>query len=278
LNQDNIWAGMSSFAVEMSELKEILELATSTSLILGDEVCSGTESLSATAIVSATLQHFDTIGANFVFATHLHDLLKVQELPHTKVWHLKVERTSDGKLIYDRTLQPGSGSALYGLEVARAMGLPLAILDNAAQVRRILTGSTGIEDAPTSSWNTNLQRHICEVCKSPFSLEVHHMEERAKGGSNVLRNLVVLCEECHDKHHAKTIEIGPLRQTSDGLERSTVQSTVQSEQLSKESKEMMEAIHSSAAKFPGRFKRILLDLEEHGISISLTKLKRLLQA
>jgi len=38
-SQDNIWAGLSSFAVEVGELRDILNLATNKSLVLGDEVC-----------------------------------------------------------------------------------------------------------------------------------------------------------------------------------------------------------------------------------------------
>jgi DNA mismatch repair protein MutS len=42
LNQDNLWAGLSSFAVEMSELREIFQVADDQTLVLGDELCSGT--------------------------------------------------------------------------------------------------------------------------------------------------------------------------------------------------------------------------------------------
>jgi DNA mismatch repair protein MutS len=56
LNTDNLWAGLSSFAVEMTELREILARADTHSLVLGDELCSGTESQSATALVGAGIR------------------------------------------------------------------------------------------------------------------------------------------------------------------------------------------------------------------------------
>ena len=59
-SHDNLWAGLSSFAVEIAELRDILSQSTDRSLVLGDEVCSGTESMSATALVAATLEHLDT--------------------------------------------------------------------------------------------------------------------------------------------------------------------------------------------------------------------------
>ena len=48
LGNDNLFKGLSTFAVEMSELRTILNNSTADSLILGDELCSGTETTSAT--------------------------------------------------------------------------------------------------------------------------------------------------------------------------------------------------------------------------------------
>ena len=50
---DNIFAGMSTFEVEMEEFKIIMNYADKNSIILGDEICSGTETLDATAIVAS---------------------------------------------------------------------------------------------------------------------------------------------------------------------------------------------------------------------------------
>lgn len=285
-SHDNLWAGLSSFAVEISELRDILAQATDKSLVLGDEVCSGTESMSATALVASTLEHLDEKGCHFMFATHLHDLMKVPRLlprPGIAVWHLRVQRTPEGKLIYDRTLQPGSGSCTYGLEVARAMGIPLKLLDRAHEIRRALGGEVAATDAPKSVWNPNIQRKACEVCGDPVvkELEVHHIVPRAEGGSNDLRNLVVLCEKCHDKHHAGELEVGELRQTSEGLERSTTIVTSQMPSAKKKApkwtEEQMESIRSAINKFSGRpLTRICLELEELGIHIKPAQLKGLI--
>ena len=53
VGDDNIFKGQSSFVVEMNELRSILKHSDQNSLVLGDEVCKGTEDLSATAIVAA---------------------------------------------------------------------------------------------------------------------------------------------------------------------------------------------------------------------------------
>lgn len=290
-NQDNVWAGLSSFAVEVSELRGVLEGATEKSLVLGDEVCSGTESSSATALVSAVLEHLDSKKTHFVFATHLHDLLKVPGLlprPSIAVWHLRVDRTPDGKLVYDRRLQPGPGSTSYGLEVARAMGLPLTLMDRAYEIRRSLSGIAAAEEAPISQWNSLLQRQVCEVCGHAIvkDLEVHHITPRAEGGSNAARNLAVLCETCHDKHHAGNLEVGELQMTSEGLERnSVVSSTTKTSTTSKKIKESekwsdedVKIIQVSLVKHKGRpMTRVLAELEEQGIRMTTAQLKKFIQ-
>jgi len=280
-SQDNLWAGLSSFAVEVSELRDILLSATDRSLVLGDEVCSGTESMSATALVAATLEHLEGVGAHFMFATHLHDLIKVPGFPRPQiaVWHLRVQRTPDGKLIYDRTLQPGSGSCTYGLEVARAMGIPLTLMDRAHEIRRGLGGEA--TELVKSSWNSEILRKACEICSAPVvrDLEVHHIVPRSEGGGNAIRNLVVLCESCHDAYHAGKLDIGPLQMTSDGLERSTRGAAGAAGRAPRASwtDEEMETIRATIQTYKGRpLTRAILHLEERGIRITAAQLKRII--
>ena len=110
---DNIFKGHSSFAVEMLELRNILLRSDSNSLILGDELCKGTESLSALAIVSSGIETLTNKKSHFIFATHLHGLSKIEEIqniPSVKSYHLSIENRN-GKLIYNRKLKEGSGES-----------------------------------------------------------------------------------------------------------------------------------------------------------------------
>jgi DNA mismatch repair protein MutS len=72
LGNDNLFKGLSTFAVEMSELRTILRLANKNSLVLGDELCSGTESISAVSIFVSCIQTLNKLGCSFIFATHIH--------------------------------------------------------------------------------------------------------------------------------------------------------------------------------------------------------------
>jgi DNA mismatch repair protein MutS len=262
LNHDNLFAGMSSFATEMSELRDILRSANANTLVLGDELCSGTESVSAMALVAAGIQWLHKCGAKFIFATHLHDLptLLDTEALRLKVWHLHVEYDPVcHKLVYDRTLVPGSGSTLYGLEVARALDLPLPFLEQAQVFRRTLLKTTNQQEGAPSSHNSVICRVKCELCSHGIvsDLEVHHIQQQAIAIKGILpngvpmndpTNLITLCAKCHDEIHAGQKEILPLIQTSAGPERAasvtTRTTTTTKSRSSKWSEEDLEHIQA----------------------------------
>jgi DNA mismatch repair protein MutS len=292
LNHDNLWAGLSSFAVEMTELREILLKADARSLVLGDEVCSGTESVSATSLVASALTWLAGRKSSFLFATHLHGLLSIKEVQTCtalQVWHLRVKyEPATGVLVYDRTLQKGAGSSMYGLEVARALSLPTDFLEVAQRFRHELLGTQGDETAPTSAWNAHVKRKVCELCQCAFvaEIEIHHIQPRqdalvtghfADGThQNHLRNLIAVCQSCHDKHHAGILTIGSVKQTSDGPVREV--SIVEPRAVkSKWTTVQMETILKILREKPTvAISRILFELEEyHSIKISSATLQKI---
>jgi DNA mismatch repair protein MutS len=287
--------GLSSFAVEMSEMRDIFQSAGPKSLVLGDELCSGTETTSATALVAAGLNGLLKRGARFLFATHLHGLNQISEVatnPLLQIWHLHVEYDQmNDRLVYHRTLKKGSGSSLYGLEVAKAMRIPSDILEDAVRFRKQIAGETDLQKSVGSSWNSQIIRRTCEKCgaKEADDLEVHHIKPRASSisgrlsdGSSVhsAANLIVLCDTCHDALHRDEFVIGPLVQTSDGLERSTVMSTSSSSRLvkSKWSEEDLQTIQTESKKYshltiPNLVKYLK---NQHNISISAASLRKMI--
>ena len=77
---DDYMRGKSSFALEIEELNMILREADSDSIVLGDELCRGTEHVSGTAIVGGGIQTLIEKKVPFVFATHLHDIPRLSSL------------------------------------------------------------------------------------------------------------------------------------------------------------------------------------------------------
>jgi DNA mismatch repair protein MutS len=229
---DNIYRGMSSFVVEMTELRNILQRADKHSLVLGDELCAGTEAISAISIVAAGVKHLIEKKASFLFATHLHELTDVlpQNIINSNVlqvahMHIAIE---GNKIIYDRKLQPGKGSPLYGLEVCNALALPEGFLKDAHVVRKkLMNVASSIVDVKLSRYNSQVLMHKCRLCGETAS-ETHHIRHQATADHGFVENgvdvhhaanLIPLCEKCHlEEHHGKSTKIVGYQQTSHGIE------------------------------------------------------------
>jgi hypothetical protein len=122
---------------------------------------------------------------------------------------------------------------MYGLEVAKALHLPRDMIEAAFQMRRDLLGTTSVEEAQQTTWTSDLVRTKCSACGTECSqgLEVHHLEERSKSTNsrnldgtalNHVRNLAVLCSDCHTKHHGGMLYVGAVEDTSEGPVRKVV--------------------------------------------------------
>ena len=212
---DDVVKGQSTFTIEMSELRNILTRCDERSLVLGDELCAGTESRSAIAIVSAGLAHIDARGSSYAFATHLHELEAVPEvgaLDELRMFHLTVEMQADGQLVYERRLQEGSGATLYGLEVCRALRLPPSFLQAAQSVRQKLLGlEPRFVSTRRSRYNARQIVDVCAVCKVAKAEHTHHKRPQQAADSDGLfprgvhmnqkHNLQPVCRACHALEH-----------------------------------------------------------------------------
>ena len=215
LGNDNIFKGLSTFAVEMSELRIILKSADKNSLVLGDELCSGTEMESALSIFSAGLVELDKKESTFLFATHFHEITNYEEIQNIKKLsfkHMSVHYDREIEaLVYDRKLQNGSGSKVYGLEVCKSLYLGEDFIEKAYQFRnKYFPETRGELNANPSIYNSKKIRGICEMCNKNMSEETHHLAPQKKADEsgfidtfhkNHPANLAVLCESCHDKIH-----------------------------------------------------------------------------
>lgn len=229
LSSDDIFRGQSTFTKEIIELRNILQRSDANSLVIGDELCSGTESISALSIVSAGVVTLSKKLTSFVFATHLHDLVKIDditELTNVKTCHLSVTYDEQRKvLVYDRKLKEGNGSTLYGIEVCKSLDLDKGFLDLANSIRHKLMNH--VTSPKKSIYNSQMYTNLneCSVCGKRSPEEVHHIHEQHtadKDGyistfhKNSLFNLVSLCGKCHDDVHSGKITINGFVQTSQG--------------------------------------------------------------
>jgi DNA mismatch repair protein MutS len=216
LGNDNLFRGLSTFAVEMSELRMILRMADNQSMVLGDELCSGTETESALSIFMAGLCDLSHKQASFIFATHFHEILKMDEmatLERVSVKHMAVhyDRELDC-LVYDRKLLDGAGNRMYGLEVCKSLHLPPDFLEKAYEIRtKYFPETKGELSHPHSkTYNARKIRGKCEICKVEPAEETHHLQEQHLASpdgfigevhKNHQANLMSLCSKCHDLVH-----------------------------------------------------------------------------
>jgi len=229
--KDNLTKGLSTFAVEMLELKNIFNRAREDSLVLGDEIAHGTETVSALAIVAAAVIKLAKKGVNFLFATHLHQLMDIEEintLPNVVAKHLEVYFDGE-KLIYDRKLKEGSGSSVYGLEFAKSIYMDAEFIKSAERIRKKLTEEySEIElllKKKKSRYNKKLYVTACAICSKPVD-DVHHIKEKEKATDGFIDhipvnhkyNLIPLCKKHHKMIHEGKIRITGFVTTTKGIE------------------------------------------------------------
>lgn len=227
---DNIFKGQSTFVGEISEIRNILKCADDKTLIIGDELCSGTETNSAIAIVSAGILDLIKKTSSFIFATHLHelaDMKRIKEIENLSIKHLSVKyNNSKNVLVFDRKLKDGPGDSIYGLEVCRSLDLDSDFLNLANEIRQEVLGIEKLIKFKKSKYNANLIVDKCNICNSEDATETHHIHFQKDADDNGFIehyhknkkfNLVGLCEKCHDRIHNGEIEIGQATMTSNGI-------------------------------------------------------------
>ena len=203
---DDLYKGQSTFVYEMLELKKILTIANERSLVLCDELTAGTETFSAEGLVASALYMLLEKKIKFVFTTHLHGLIKYKDLiKQLQIFHFKIDIKPDN-IKYRYKLEKGSGDNIYGIEIAKALGLPSQFIKRALAFRmdmRLLKNKR-------SRYNKHVIIDQCEKCGSKENLHTHHINEQSKADSNgmighfhknISHNLQTLCKDCHIDHH-----------------------------------------------------------------------------
>jgi len=134
---DNITAGESTFLVEMQEAANILNNATSKSLILLDEIGRGTSTFDGISIAWAITEYLHEnpgVAAKTLFATHYHELNEMSAIfPRIKNYKVEV-REYDDKVVFLHKVNSGGADHSYGIQVAQMAGLPKFITNRAKEV------------------------------------------------------------------------------------------------------------------------------------------------
>lgn len=128
-DHQSLAADLSTFSAHVAELRRILDDATSDSLVILDEVGSGTDPAEGGALAMAVLEELTRRGTLVLATTHLGALKELAT---------RVPGVVNGSLTFDAaTLSPtyrftkGVPGRSYGLAIARRLGLNAAVLEAA---------------------------------------------------------------------------------------------------------------------------------------------------
>jgi DNA mismatch repair protein MutS len=132
---DAITKGQSTFMVEMIETANILNNATSKSLILLDEIGRGTSTFDGISIAWAVVEYLArNVKARTLFATHYHELTEIPLcFDGVKNLNVAVKEWGD-EIIFLRKIEEGPADKSYGIQVARLAGLPDDTIRRAKEV------------------------------------------------------------------------------------------------------------------------------------------------
>ena len=134
---DDLARGQSTFMVEMSETANILNNATSRSLVLLDEIGRGTSTYDGISIAWAVAEYLLTMTrkqAKTLFATHYWELTQLaEEYPHAVNFQTAIQEV-DGGIIFLRKIIRGGTDKSYGIHVAKLAGLPPKAIKRAEEM------------------------------------------------------------------------------------------------------------------------------------------------
>ncbi|MEA3459381.1 MAG: DNA mismatch repair protein MutS, partial [Chloroflexota bacterium] len=185
--QDQIWAGQSTFLVEMVETANILHHATNRSLLILDEIGRGTSTYDGISIAWAVVEYIHNhprLKARTLFATHYHELTALARmLPRVRNYNVAVAEEG-GEVVFLRKVVPGGADKSYGIHVARLAGLPRTVIHRAEEILEELERESRAPIAP---------KGVVEARQLPlFSLAGPLLEELKKLDVNSMTPLEAL--------------------------------------------------------------------------------------
>jgi DNA mismatch repair protein MutS len=132
---DELARGLSTFMLEMVETANILNNATSRSLVILDEVGRGTSTCDGLALAWAICEHVALrIRCRTLFATHYHELTELESLlDGTANLNVAVREWAD-EVVFLHKIVPGGTDRSYGVHVARLAGVPKEVIDRARAI------------------------------------------------------------------------------------------------------------------------------------------------
>ena len=168
---DDLASGQSTFMVEMTEVANILRNATSSSLLILDEIGRGTSTIDGLSIAWAVVEHISNpklLGAKTLFATHYHEMTELEgKLDNVNNYCIAVKEKGDD-IVFLRKIVPGGADRSYGIQVAKLAGVPDSVIARAKEICEEL------EETELANLTENLQmgKEIRKKTKKPDDVDM----------------------------------------------------------------------------------------------------------
>tara|TARA_B100000131_G_scaffold322988_1_gene379113 strand:+ start:3592 stop:5934 length:2343 start_codon:yes stop_codon:yes gene_type:complete len=155
-DKQSIESGLSTFSSHLTNINNILNISTNRSLVLLDEIGSGTDPNSSMALAQSILENFNKIESKLITTTHLLNL---------KEWASKTKYVKNGMMKFDKNnftptyeFISGIPGSSYALEISEKIGLS----------KKIINRSKSLIGADT----TKLEKLITELQKREADIQI----------------------------------------------------------------------------------------------------------
>ncbi|HNX64851.1 MAG TPA: endonuclease MutS2 [Oscillospiraceae bacterium] len=194
-DQQSIENSLSTFSSHINRVVDILNTSTSNSLVLLDELGSGTDPVEGAALAISILKKLNDIGSKVVITTHYQEL---------KMYAVQTENVENASCEFDvATLQPtyrliiGSPGKSNAFEISQKLGISPDVIDYAKEL--------------VSSENIRFEEVIEQLEKSRFELEEKNREV-AKLKTKIEEDSKKLQNEIDELKKNKEFELEKARQ------------------------------------------------------------------
>jgi len=136
---DDLAAGQSTFMVEMAETAYILNRATSSSLVLLDEIGRGTSTYDGLSIAWSVSEFLaKEIRSRTIFATHYHELNSLSEILDNVINFQVLVKETGESIEFLHKVVPGGADKSYGIAAARLAGIPTSVIEKAKEILQVM--------------------------------------------------------------------------------------------------------------------------------------------
>ncbi|WP_456298986.1 DNA mismatch repair protein MutS [Natronincola ferrireducens] len=176
---DDLSQGQSTFMVEMSEMANILNNASSKSLLILDEIGRGTSTFDGLSIAWAVIEYISKLlKCKTLFSTHYHELTELEgKINGVKNYCISVKEEGES-IVFLRKVIEGSADKSYGIQVAKLAGLPNDVIQRAQLILIDLEKNDMVKDNETidnSNNNQNQQLNFDDFHREEILQEIKNI-------------------------------------------------------------------------------------------------------